>query len=356
MKQFELLAQGPPRLRIQLRWPGFNIFTRSVSVSFLPGVPFFRNSLPPCCVVFWGLSVKGSCPPLLKSKRWSRSLYPVSQNPERNSTVMVGPVHPCDRCTRNSHLFLDSTLPRPLWGSPCGALLFQAAPLSCARPSCMGRWMQGSAIGSPLLGCRGAGPDGSQPRPCQCLPSSTQNSLTCFRISSRAQPSGGAKTWASWLSLDYHHRHLRPRAPPRISWVFCCSYSSASSPSRLPSLAGVAPVATRSIPAVCRSVPQSPENATQDCGSDYTSTACCQRPLVDSARSMYLCVSLPELSSQSPTDRWLRQQTASLSRFWRLEVRGVSRVGLFSLWLADFPRVFVGTSLCVRLRPGFLFS
>ena len=29
---------------------------------------FFRNSLPPCCVVFWGLSVKGSCPPLPKSK------------------------------------------------------------------------------------------------------------------------------------------------------------------------------------------------------------------------------------------------------------------------------------------------
>ena len=190
MKQFKLLAQGHPRLRIQLRWPGFNIFTCSVSVSFLPGVPFFRNSLPPCCVVFWGLSGRGHALLCSKASRWSRSLYPVNQNPERNSTVMVGPVHSCDRCTRNSHLFLHSTLPRPLWGSPCRALLLQAAPLSCARPSGMGRWMQGNAIGSHLLGRRGAGPDGSQPRPCQCLPSGTQNSLTCLRISSRAQPSG----------------------------------------------------------------------------------------------------------------------------------------------------------------------
>lgn len=67
-EQFKLLAQGHPRLRIQLRWPGFNDFTCSVSVSFLPGLSFFRNSLPPCCVVFWGLSVKGSCPALPKSK------------------------------------------------------------------------------------------------------------------------------------------------------------------------------------------------------------------------------------------------------------------------------------------------
>ena len=99
-------------------------------------------------------------------------------------------------------------------------------------------------------------------------------------------------------------------------------------------------MATRSIPAVCRSVPQSPENATEDCGSHYTSTACCQRPLVDSARSMYLCVSLPELSSQSPTDRVTPTADSEHLTFLEAESprcqQGRSLLGL-ALWLQTFP-------------------
>lgn len=52
----------------QMAW--FNkVFTCSASVSFLPGLPFSETASPPCCVVFsGGLSVKGSCPALPKSK------------------------------------------------------------------------------------------------------------------------------------------------------------------------------------------------------------------------------------------------------------------------------------------------
>ena len=64
--------------------------------------------------------------------------------------------------------------------------------------------MRGSAIRSPLLGHSGAGPEGSQPRPSQCLPSATQNSLTWFRISSRAQPSGVQRPGplgSTWITI-----------------------------------------------------------------------------------------------------------------------------------------------------------
>ena len=72
--------------------------------------------------------------------------------------------------------------------------LLRAAPSGCPSElwaSLLHREVDaGECHQIPLLGHSGAGPDGSQPRPSQCLPSATQNSLTWCRISSRAQSSG----------------------------------------------------------------------------------------------------------------------------------------------------------------------
>ena len=249
---------------------------------------------------------------------------------------MVGPVHSCDRCTRNSHLFLHSTLPRPL--------LQSAAPSGCPSELCASL-LHGQVDAEECHRVPSPGPQRRWPwwltaKALPVLALGHTEPPHLFKDVVQGTAFRGTKTWASRLSLGYHHRHLRSRALPWISWVFCCSYSSASSPSRLPSLAGVAPVATRSIPAVCRSVPQSPENATEDCSSHYTSTACCQRPLVDSARSMYLCVSLPELSSQSPIDRVTPTADSEHLTFLEAESprcqQGRSLLGL-ALWLQTFP-------------------
>lgn len=106
--------------------------------------------------------------------------------------------------------------------------LLRAAPLGCPSgcelPFCTARWMRGECRQIPLLGHRGAGPAGSQPRPSQCLPSATQN------LSSKGTACRGTKTWPSWLSLDYQQGHLQVQSSPSGQLSLCAwGHSSAAS-------------------------------------------------------------------------------------------------------------------------------
>lgn len=149
-------------------------------------------------------------------------------------------------------MFLHPTLPRPLWGSPCWALLLQAAPLSCVRPSCMGRWMRGVPSG-PLSGAAEAlglmahsqGPASACPRahriPSPGLGSRPGHSLQGYKDLALLAQSG----------LPSPPSQVQSRPSDQLSLLLQLQLSFSQPPSPL---AGVAPVATRSIPAVCRSL------------------------------------------------------------------------------------------------------
>lgn len=102
MKQFKLLAQGHPRLRIRFRWPWFSVFTCSVSVSFLPWVPFFQKQPTPMLCSLLGTVSQGVMPSSAQKQvgdqghsiLWVRILKGTAQ-------WWLGPIHSCDCCTRN---------------------------------------------------------------------------------------------------------------------------------------------------------------------------------------------------------------------------------------------------------------
>lgn len=155
----------------------------------------------------------------------------------------------------------QATLGQPLLG---------AAPSGCPSELCAallhGQVDAGSAIGSPLRGRRGAGPDGSQPRPCQCLPSGTQNSLAWFRILSRAQPSGVQRPGplgSVWITITAISGPEPPLGSAEPSAAVTAQLLPAAFPPRRRGSCG------HSQHTCCLQIsPQSPENATQDCGSD----------------------------------------------------------------------------------------
>ena len=162
---------------------------------------------------------------------------------ERTAQWWSGPVHPV--------IVAQETVSSvPAVRTPKATLrqrLLRAAPLGC--PSELRASLLHREVGAGE--CRqipSPGPQGCWP----CwLPAKALPVLALSHTESRPGHSlQGTRTWPSWLSLDYQQGHLRSRAPPRVSWAFRRGHRSAASPCRLRSLAGVAPAAARSVPAV----------------------------------------------------------------------------------------------------------